>query len=46
METNNELKIKRSELEVTLQKYNCKTEDELDNVLWFTYGVILCIEED
>jgi hypothetical protein len=29
------------ELQEALIKFNCKTEDELDNLLHYTYGVCL-----
>lgn len=29
------------DLQDTLKKYDCETEDELDDVLWYTYGVSL-----
>ena len=25
-------------------KYDCKTEEELDNLLWYTYGVALILD--
>lgn len=32
-----------SELNYYLTKYNCCSVDELDDLLWFTYGVHLII---
>ena len=31
----------KEQLERYLKKYNCKTEEELDEVLWYEYGVTL-----
>jgi len=31
----------KEQLEKYLNKYNCKTEEELDDVLWYTYGITL-----
>ena len=25
-------------------KYDCRTEEELDNLLWYTYGVYLILD--
>ena len=33
----------REQLERYLEKYNCKTVEELDEVLWYTYGISLII---
>ena len=38
-----DVKIKRSELDIYLQKYDVSTEEELDEVLWYEYGVTLKI---
>ena len=32
------------DLENEMCKYDCKTEEELDNLLWFTYGVYLILD--
>lgn len=31
----------KDQLEKYLRKYNCKTVDELDELLWYNYGVTL-----
>ena len=31
----------KEQLERYLKKYNCKTEEELDEILWYEYGVTL-----
>lgn len=33
-----------SDLEAEMCRYNCKTKEELDKLLWYTYGVALVIE--
>lgn len=33
-----------SDLEAEMCRYNCKTKEELDELLWYTYGVELVIE--
>ena len=33
----------QEQLEKYLEKYNCKTIEELDEVLWYTYGISLMI---
>ena len=33
-----------SDLEAEMCRYNCKTKEELDELLWYTYGVALVIE--
>lgn len=32
------------DLEAELCKYNCKTEKELDELLWYDYGVALILD--
>lgn len=32
------------DLEAEMCKYNCKTVEEFDDLLWFTYGVILKLD--
>ena len=32
------------DLENEMFKYDCNTEEELDNLLWYTYGVALILE--
>lgn len=32
------------DLEAEMCRYNCKTKEELDELLWYTYGVTLVIE--
>ena len=32
------------DLEAEMCRYNCKTKEELDELLWYTYGVALVIE--
>lgn len=32
------------DLEAELYKYNCKTEKELDELLWYDYGVALILD--
>ena len=32
------------DLENEMCKYDCKTEEELDNLLWYTYGVYLILD--
>ena len=32
------------DLEQEMCRYNCKTKEELDELLWYTYGVVLIIE--
>ena len=32
------------DLEAEMCRYNCKTKEELDKLLWYTYGVALVIE--
>ena len=32
------------DLENEMCKYDCKTEEELDNILWHDYGVALILE--
>ena len=32
------------DLENEMFKYDCKTEEELDNLLWYTYGVYLILD--
>lgn len=32
------------DLEAEMRRYNCKTKEELDELLWYTYGVTLVIE--
>ena len=41
-----ELRVKRSDLEATLQRYGLDSEVELREYLWFNCGVVLIIEED
>lgn len=31
------------DLEAEMCRYNCHTEEELDKLLWYTYGVTLVI---
>lgn len=31
------------DLEAEMCRYNCKTREELENTLWFDYGVTLAI---
>lgn len=33
----------QEQLKRYLEKYNCKTVEELDEVLWYTYGISLMI---
>jgi NTP pyrophosphatase (non-canonical NTP hydrolase) len=33
----------QEQLERYLKKYNCKTKEELDDVLWYIYGISLMI---
>lgn len=35
-----------TDLELEMHKHNCKTEEELAEMLWYTYGVILIIEQE
>ena len=32
------------DLENEMFKYDCNTEEELDNLLWYTYGVYLILD--
>lgn len=32
------------DLEQEMQKHGCKTVEELDKLLWFTYGVALVLD--
>lgn len=32
------------DLEAEMCRYNCKTKEELDELLWFDYGVILILD--
>ena len=32
------------DLEKEMCKYDCKTEEELDNLFWYTYGVYLILD--
>ena len=32
------------DLEQEMCRYNCKTKEELDNLLWYTYGVVLILD--
>lgn len=32
------------DLENEMCKYDCKTEEELDNLLWYMYGVYLILD--
>ena len=41
-----ELKVKRSNLDATVQRYGLNSEEELREYLWFNCGTVLVIEED
>lgn len=42
--TENELIVESPlELEAEMCRYNCQTKEDLENVLWFDYNVILVI---
>lgn len=32
------------DLEAEMCRYNCSTEEELDELLWYTYGVTLVLD--
>lgn len=32
------------DLEGEMCRYNCKTKEELDELLWYTYGVVLILD--
>lgn len=34
------------DLEREMHRYNCKTKEELDDLLWFEYGVALVVLYD
>lgn len=33
-----------ADLESEMHKYSCQTKKELDDLLWYTYGVILILD--
>lgn len=33
-----------NDLEAEMCRYNCHTEEELDKLLWYTYGVTLILD--
>ena len=40
-----EVRIKNpTDLEAEMCRYNCKTKEELDELLWFDYGVLLVLD--
>ena len=41
-----ELRVKRSDMEATVQRYGLDSEIELREYLWFNCGTVLIIEED
>lgn len=41
-----EVKVKRSELDATVQRYGLNSEEELREYLWFNCGTVLIVEEE
>ena len=41
-----EVKVKRSELNATVQRYGLNSEEELREYLWFNCGTVLIVEND
>ena len=41
-----EVKVKRSELDATIQRYGLNSEEELREYLWFNCGTVLIVEEE
>lgn len=41
-----EVRIKPSEVEATVQRYGLNSEDELREYLWFNCGTVLIVEEE
>ena len=41
-----EVRVKRSELDATVQKYGLNSEEELREYLWFNCGTVLIVEEE
>ena len=41
-----EVRVKRSELDTTVQKYGLNSEEELREYLWFNCGTVLIVEEE
>lgn len=43
--TDDELHIESpTDLEAEMCRYNCQTREELDELLWYTYGVVLILD--
>ena len=40
------LYIKKNEVQKYCEKYDVLTQKELDDELWYSYGVILIVEKD
>lgn len=45
-EPDNVHRIRRSELPALMEQYHCDTEEQLDDIFWYTYGVELVVEDD
>ena len=41
-----EVKVKRSELDATVQRYGLNSEEELREYLWFNCGTVLIVEDE
>lgn len=41
-----EVRVKRSELDATVQGYGLNSEEELREYLWFNCGTVLIVEEE
>ena len=41
-----EVKVKRSELNATVQRYGLNSEEELREYLWFNCGTVLIVEDE
>lgn len=41
-----ELRVKKSELDATVQRYGLNSEEELREYLWFNCGTVLIVEEE
>lgn len=41
-----EVRVKKSELDATIQRYGLNSEEELREYLWFNCGTVLIVEEE
>lgn len=39
-------RVPRSKLPALMEQYHCDTEEQLDDIFWYTYGVELVVEDD